>query len=128
MLGDKKKGGKKGENEKDNFRTSMFIMGFLVVPLVLAVVVATVVRLKNIGKLRRLKLAANGGGSGGSTVESRWKKPNGKPITKNGFTRLNQESEDEEAESLNKPRRSSSNRDNSDYDTEEDNLPTMSKA
>ena len=124
-------GGKKGsdssnEKESSNFRTSMFIMGFLVVPLVLVIIVATIVRVKNL-KLRRLKLAANGGGTA-SGVDARWKKSSKQPMTKNGFTRLNQESDGDEAESLNKPHRSSSNHENSDYDTEEDNLPTLSKA
>lgn len=124
VSGDKNKSGKGGKKDnvngdKENFRTSMFIMGFLVVPLVLVIIVAIVVRLKNSGKLRRLKLSPNGAAS---TIETRWKK--GDKVTKNGFTRLNQESDGEEAESLNKPGASN----NSDYDSDEDTVPTMSKA
>lgn len=107
----------------------MFIMAFLAIPLVLVVIVASIVRLKNMGKLKRLKINALGSGLDKHKDIGRW--ISNKKNTKNGFTRLNQESDNEEAESLNKPRRSSSNRDNSDYESESDpevNVPKLTKA
>lgn len=36
--------------DKENFRTSMFIMAFLALPVCLAIIVATIVRLKNMSE------------------------------------------------------------------------------
>lgn len=101
-------------------------MGFLVVPLVVAIIVASIVRLKNMNKLRRLNLSANGVGGG---IESRWKKRKAPETTKNGFTRLNQESDVEESQSLNNP--NSTRGDSDEEDTSEvdaSHMPGMSKA
>lgn len=120
------------DGDKENFRTSMLIMGFLIVPLVLVVVISAIVRLRNMGKLKRLKLATLSNGLDAKQKEiGRWIKE--KSNKRNGFTRLNQESENEEAESLtSKARRSSSNRENSDYESESEvevqTMPTLSKA
>lgn len=124
------------DGDKENFRTSMFIMAFLAIPLILVVVIALCVRLKNMGKLKKLKLIGVG-----SSGESRHKEL-GKWISKttnskkrNGFTRLKQDSDDDEAEHLNKSANGggSDNQNNSDDSDDSDshvqiNLPTLSKA
>jgi hypothetical protein len=127
------------DGDKENFRTSMFIMAFLGIPLLLVVVISTIVRLKNMGKLKRLKINALSSGLDSKQKEiGRWiSEKNNK---RNGFTRLNQESDNEEAESLTKKstRLSSSSNggraggENSDYESESEvdiqTLPTLSKA
>lgn len=117
------KGGK-SDPDQENFRTSMFIMGFLGIPLVFVVLLALIVRLKNMGKLNNV----------GSKFENRHKKIgrwlNKNANRKNGFTRLTQNSDDEEAESLNKL--GHSNRQgagDTDSDSEvEINIPQLTKA
>ena len=45
------------DGDRENFRTSMFIMAFLAIPLTLVVIVAVVIRLKNSGgKLKRERI------------------------------------------------------------------------
>ena len=109
--------------DKDNFRTSMFIMGFLAFPLIVFAIIGFCVRLKTIGKLSPTNIAKE------SKQQNKLSKWIGKATSskkRNGFTRLNQESENEESERLNKP--SGSN----DSETESDEigiqLPTLSKA
>lgn len=115
-------------NIKDeNFRTSIFIMAFLAIPLVLVVITALIVRLKNSGKLRDVSLKNVGNGLETKHKElGKWiSKTSNRKKRNNGFTRLNQDSEEEEAESLNK----NSNMNDSDSDSAEDeiHLPNISK-
>lgn len=121
--------------DKENFRTSMFIMAFLAIPLVLVVVAALILRLKNTGKLRKLNLVGVSNGVESKHKElGKWIRKTTNSKKRNGFTRLNQESDGEENERLHKQDSLSSNgpgRLNSDSeDTEEDEitLPTLSKA
>lgn len=110
--------------DKENFRTSLFIMGFLGIPLVFVVLLALFVRLKNMGKLNNV----------GSKIENRHRKIgkwlNKNANRKNGFTRLNQNSDDEEAESLNKLSHSNGQgAGDTDSDSEvEINIPQLTKA
>ncbi|CAF0958876.1 unnamed protein product [Brachionus calyciflorus] len=115
-----KKGNNKSDPDKENFRTSIFIMGFLGVPLVLVILVALIVRLKNMGKLKKVNLENRNIGQ--------WLNRNTKK--RNGFTRLNQNSDDEEAESLNKMGHTSrQGAGDTDSDSEvEINIPQLSKA
>jgi hypothetical protein len=116
------------DGDKDNFRTSMFIMGFLVVPVVIVIIIGLIVRCKNMGKLNRLNTLS-------SNLESK-QKDLGKWLDKKvkkrkGFTRLNQDSDNEEIEKLNKPS-SNGNLANESSDAESDeieiSLPQLSKA
>lgn len=142
------KGGKSGNSttsklgvtdlDKQNFRTSLFILAFLVIPIILIIIGATIARLKHMGKLKKLKLA----GLGGALVDKAKQKDLGKWMSRTatsknrkGFTRLRQDSEDEEAEQLTKEAKSSSSNggiDNSDYEESnseaEINLPQITKA
>ena len=109
--------------DKDNFRTSMFIMGFLAFPLIVFAIIGFCVRLKTINKLSPTNIPKE------SKQQNKLSKWIGKATSskrRHGFTRLNQESENEEAECLNKP--SGIN----DSETESDEigiqLPTLSKA
>ena len=117
--------------DKDNFRTSLFIMAFLAIPLILVVVLATLVRLKNMGRLshigrdsKHIEL--------GKWMNNKKSTPNASSRKRNGFMRLNQESDNEEAERLNVPDDATANglnRTDSDSDSEvEISLPTISKA
>jgi hypothetical protein len=122
--------------DKENFRTSMFIMGFLVVPLVLVIIAATIARLKHMGKLRKLKLVGLGAQLDSKQKElGKWMSRTANSKNRNGFTRLRQDSEDEEAEALTKPTASTSsaggNLDNSDCESnseQEISLPKVSNA
>jgi hypothetical protein len=76
-------------------------MGFLVVPLVLVIIAAVIARLKHMGKLRKLKLV--GVGNSIETKQKELGKWMGRTINsknRNGFTRLRQESDDEETEPM----------------------------
>jgi hypothetical protein len=113
-------------------------MAFLAIPLILVVLAALIVRLKNTGKLEKLNLVTVG-----NTIETKHKEL-GKWISRtasnkkrNGFTRLNQDSEGEEAERLTKrddstPDGLSNNKGyNTDSDSESEveiSLPSLSKA
>ena len=123
-------GGKKGGNDGDkvNFKTSMFIMTFLAIPLVLVVFVALIVRCKNSGKLKNITLASVGNGLESKHKElGKWISKNANSKKRNGFTRLNQDSDNEEAVHLNK--QTSLNDDDSDSENEvEISLPNISKA
>jgi len=112
--------------DKDSFRTSMFIMLFLASPLILAGAVAVCVRLKNMGKLNKSQL-----GKVGKEFESKQKKF-GKWIGKatnnkkrKGFTRLNQDSDNDETEQLNRPSGSDSESDSDELGIK---MPTLTKA
>ena len=105
-------------------------MAFLAIPLLIVILVALCIRLKNTGKLKKFPIVGVANG-----IESKHKEL-GKWISKqtnskkrNGFTRLNQDSNDE-AESLNNPKSSKLNSySDSDSDSEvEIQLPTISKA
>ena len=113
----------------------MFIMTFLAVPVIFVIVVALIVRLKNTGRLKSMKL-----GGVGSKIDAKHKEL-GKWITnktnskkRNGFTRLNQESDDEEAQRLNRNGSSGSNDINRNTDDSESGsdgeapMPTLSNA
>ncbi len=114
--------------EKDNFRTSMLIMAFLACPLILVGLIAFCVRLKNLGKLKDLSNTTNLG----KNLETKQKKlgqwlgnaTNRKK--RNGFTRLNQNSDNEEAEQL--TNQNGSNESDSESDEIGIQLPTISKA
>lgn len=123
------------DGDKENFRTSMFIMTFLAVPVILVVVVALIVRLKNTGRLKSMKLGGVAGKLDAKHKElGSWIKKNTNSKKRNGFTRLNQESDDEEAQSLNRNGSSGSNdinRNSEDSESGSDNevaMPTLSKA
>jgi hypothetical protein len=116
----------------------MFIMAFLAIPLILVILAALIVRLKNTGKLEKLNLVTVG-----TTIETKHKEL-GKWISRtannkkrNGFTRLNQDSEGEEAEHLTKRNDSAANGANNKhaYNTDSDSeseveisLRSLSKA
>ena len=123
--------------DKDNFRTSMFIMGFLVVPLVLVIITATIARLRHMGKLRRMNIVGLGSGLESKQKElGKWMGRTANSKNRNGFTRLRQESGDEEeAEQLTKTKThslsSNGNQENSDNESnseQELHLPKISKA
>lgn len=110
---------------KDNFRTSMFIMAFLAFPLIIIGLIGCLVRLKNMGKLNKGQLD-----SVGKNLEKNQKKfgkwissARNKKKRNGGFTRLNQESDNEECEKLNRTS-------NSDTESESDEIgikmPTLS--
>ena len=104
----------------------MFIMLFLASPLILAGAVAVCVRLKNMGKLNKSQL-----GKVGKEFQSKQKKF-GKWIGKatnnkkrKGFTRLNQDSDNDETEQLNRPSGSDSESDSDEFGIK---MPTLTKA
>ena len=124
--------------DDENFKTSIFIMAFLAVPLVAVVVAAFVVRLRNTGKLGRMNLA-NLNGKMDAKSKFNWLRDKTDSRKRNGFTRLNQNSDDEEAQHLNdtKSRNGSSgsgdlkpaNEYESDTNSDAENaMPTISKA
>ena len=127
--------------DKENFRTSMFIMIFLSVPLVIVIVAAVIIRLKNMGRLKRLNLAGLGNGTLDTKHKElgKWIKKTSKAKKRNGFMRLNQDSDDEEAKSLNGKQNGVNgvgsngvpNHVNTDSESDEEDvitLPTLSKA
>lgn len=102
---------------KDNFRTSMFIMAFLAFPLIIIGLIGCCVRLRNMGKLNRGQLDTVG-----RNLEKNQKKigkwisnATNKKKRNGGFTRLNQESDNEECEKLNRTS-------NSDSESESDEI------
>jgi hypothetical protein len=124
------------DGDKENFRTSMFIMAFLAIPLTIVVIAAIIIRIKNAGMqiiffylkyifflIFNLKKKGNLRNFGSLFKDTKpndlgkWIKStkNGKQL-RNGFTRLNQESDNE-----NEPL------DNSDSDSDEITVP-LSKA
>lgn len=114
--------------DKDNFRTSMLIMAFLACPLILIGMIAFCIRLKNLGKLNKSHL-----GEVSRNLDAKQKKLGkwiGRATNKkkrNGFTRLNQDSDDEaETERLNAP--SDSDKSESESDEIGIKMPTLAKA
>ena len=102
---------------KDNFRTSMFIMAFLSFPLIIIGLVGCCVRLKSLGRLNKGQLD-----SVSKNLENNQKKfgkwisnATNKKNRNGGFMRLNQDSENEECEKLNRTS-------NSDSESESDEL------
>ena len=133
------KGAKQSDAEKENFKTSMFIMGFLAVPLILIVLVALMVRIRNLRKNNtKANIVSFTNQNGESKISNKGKESKfGKWMSKkanknkrNGFTRLNQDSDNEETVHLNKQLSSNSNENDSDTDNDEVQitLPTLSKA
>jgi hypothetical protein len=104
-------------------------MAFLAIPLILIVIIALIVRLKNMGKLRDVSFANVGNGIDTKHKElGKWISKTTNRKNRDGFTRLRQDSQDEETESLNKPKNSTND---SDSDSAEDEiqlqLPSISK-
>ena len=107
-------------------------MGFLVVPLILVIIAATIARLKTMGKLKNIKLVGIG-----NTLDTKHKELGkwiGRTATsknRKGFTRLRQDSEDEEAQALNKPKTSTSsaggNHENSEEESNSETEITLPK-
>jgi hypothetical protein len=106
-------------------------MCFLAVPLVAVIVAALILRCKNTGKLRKLNLVGVGNGVESKHNElGKWIRKTTNNKKRNGFTRLRQESDGEEAESLNKQQNGVDRVNSDSEETEEDEitLPTLSKA
>jgi len=109
--------------DKDSFRTSMLIMGFLCFPLVIAGLVAICVRYKNMGRLNSATVNKEfdlNKGKLGKWIDKATNKKN----RNGGFTRLKQDSDNDETEQLNRPS-------NSDSESESDEvgikMPTLTK-
>ncbi len=103
-------------------------MAFLAAPLILVVFIAFCVRLKNLGKLNNLAAVSQIG----KNLESKQNKigkwigeATNRKKRNAGFTRLNQDSDNEEAEQLNKASVSNSDSESDEIGIQ---LPTLSKA
>lgn len=115
--------------DKDNFRTSMFIMAFLAFPIIIVALVAFFVRLKNLGKLNKTQLGVVSKNLDNKQKKfGRWlgKATNNKK--RNGFTRLNQHSDNDETEQLNRPSNSNDSGSDSESDEIGIKLPTLTRA
>jgi hypothetical protein len=136
------KGAKQSDAEQDNLRTSMFIMGFLAVPLIVIVCVALLVRIKN---SRRLAKKANiisfmntegseAGGAGAATSKketkfSKWISRKTNKNKRNGFMRVNSDdNDDEERVHLNQGPGSDSDDNETSHEEVEIGVPKLSKA
>lgn len=115
--------------DKDNFRTSMFIMAFLAFPIVIVALIAFCVRLKNLGKLNKTQLGAVGKNLDNKQKKfGRWLGKATSNKKRNGFTRLNQDSDNDETEHLNRPSNSNDSGSESESDEIGIKLPTLSRA
>ncbi len=109
--------------DKDSFRTSMLIMGFLCFPLVVAGLVGVCVRCKSIGRLNKASVSKEfdlNKGKLGKWID----KATSKKKRNGGFARLKQDSDNDETEQLNRPS-------NSESESESDEIgikmPTLTK-
>ena len=112
-------------------------MGFLAIPLALIILVAMIVRIKNLRKHSKTNIVTfanqNSDNKSSAKKESKfgkWMSQKTNKNKRNGFTRLNQDSDNEETVHLNKSMRSNSNENESETsnDEVEITLPTLSKA
>jgi lipopolysaccharide export LptBFGC system permease protein LptF len=113
-------------------------MAFLAIPLILIVLVALMVRIRNLRKNAKANIVSFTNQNGDSKASAKnkeskfgkWMSEKTNKNKRNGFTRLNQDSDNEETVHLNKQLSSNSNENDSDSDNDEVQitLPTLSKA
>ena len=104
-------------------------MAFLAFPIIIVALVAFFVRLKNLGKLNKTQLGVVSKNLDNKQKKfGRWlgKATNNKK--RNGFTRLNQHSDNDETEQLNRPSNSNDSGSDSESDEIGIKLPTLTRA